>query len=158
KTIERFREYLSRDRAVTFAVSGRDVVVDPITNENFDYQLTSIIGDKIAVEIFRLIESGEELASGKVWSQVVALLKHELTKQGIKGYLIVLPREIRIPLRDVKNYAEQATVTITAAIENNLGVDKFTTGGMTFRRIEQYETISFSWGGEARSVNPHGTA
>ena len=158
ESIERFREFLSRERGVTFGVSGRDVVVDPTTNENFDYQLTSNTGNQIAVEIFRLVESGDDLASDKVWSQVVALLKEELIRTGVTGYVIALPRKIGIPLREVKTYAEKAATTITAAIRNNIEAEKFTTGGITFRRIEQYETVSFSWGGEARYVNPHGTA
>jgi hypothetical protein len=158
ESIERFREFLSRERGVTFGISGRDVVVDPATNENFDYQLTSNTGNQIAVEIFRLVESGDDLAGDKVWSQVVALLKEELIRAGVTGYVIALPRKIGIPLREVKTYAEKAATTITAAIRNNIGAENFTTGGITFRRIEQYESVSFSWGGEARYVNPHGTA
>lgn len=157
ETIERFRAFLSRERSTIFGISDRDVVVDPTTGENFDYQLISSSGDKVAVEIFRLVESGSELASEKVWSQIVTLLKQKLTEQGIKGYFIVLPK-INIPLREIETYAQQAAATIATAISDNEGVLNFSTEGMTFRRIEEYESVSVSWGGEARSVNPHGTA
>jgi hypothetical protein len=157
ETIERFREFLTLERGATFAISGRDMVVDPVTGENFDYQLTSGSGEKIAVEIFRLVERGSDLARQKVWSQVVDLLKQELTSQGIRGYRIALP-ETHIPLREVGSYARQAATKIVAALEGNPEASKFTASGMTFHRIEEYESVSFSWGGEARSVNPHGTA
>ncbi|MEO6544232.1 MAG: hypothetical protein ABIP05_09320, partial [Nitrospiraceae bacterium] len=158
EAIGRFRDFLSRERGVTFAISGRDVVVDPTTNENFDYQLTSSTDNQIAIEIFRFVESGEDLASDKVLSQVVALLKEELTKTGVNGYSIALPRRIGIPLREIKTYARKTASTITTAIQHNIEAEKFTAQGITFRKIEQYQTVSFSWGGEARYVNPHGTA
>jgi hypothetical protein len=157
ETIERFRDFLSRERSATYGISDRDVVVDPTTGVNFDYQLTSSSGDKVAVEISRLVESGTDLASAKVWSQIVTLLKQKLTEQGIKGYLVALPK-MHIPLRAVGTYAHHAAARITTAISDNAGVETFSAGGMTFRRIEEYESISFSWGGEARYVNPHGTA
>ena len=75
EAIERFRNFLGLERKTAFAITGRDVEVNSVTHENFDYQLQSQDGAKIAVELFRLIESGEELARQKVFSEFVEKLK-----------------------------------------------------------------------------------
>ena len=85
ETIERFCLYLSQARSCSLAITGRDVIVDPISKEDFDYELISSTGQTLAVEIFRLVESGEELASSNTWSQVVAELKKELRGMDAAG-------------------------------------------------------------------------
>jgi hypothetical protein len=50
-------------------VADTDVVVDPRTSRNFDYQLRS--GTQlIALEIFRLVETRAELIRQKSWSTI----------------------------------------------------------------------------------------
>ncbi|KKQ87533.1 MAG: hypothetical protein UT09_C0014G0015 [Parcubacteria group bacterium GW2011_GWF2_38_8] len=91
KAIERFRNFLGQERNTTFAITGRDVEVDSTTHENFDYQLQSQDGTKIAVELFRLVEDGKELGRKKVFGSFIEQLKKELLSRGVKGYFISTP-------------------------------------------------------------------
>jgi hypothetical protein len=50
-------------------VVDSDVVVDAQTNRNFDYQV-KCGDDFIALEIFRLIESQQEIVRSKSWSTI----------------------------------------------------------------------------------------
>src|SRR5690242_8497677 len=91
EAITRFIAFLNERRASVYAVTGRDVRPAPWSKKDFDYQIQDGTGQKIAVEIFRLIEDGKELAQGTTWSNIVSLLKEELLKRNIKGYLISTP-------------------------------------------------------------------
>ncbi len=52
-------------------------MVDVSSNRNFDYELG--LGDaRMALELFRLVDDGEELAQNKVWGEVVNALEAEL--------------------------------------------------------------------------------
>lgn len=83
EAIARFISFLGINRGLAYAVIGRDVISNPVTDENFDYQIQTSTGQKAAVELFRLVESGEELAKEDVWTRVVQLLKQQLLKNGI---------------------------------------------------------------------------
>lgn len=157
ESIERFREFLSHERNTVYAITGRDILTDLTTGGNFDYQLTDKSGHKVAVELFRLVESGKELAGARVWNQVVKLLKKALEERSIKGYLVALP-PLEIPLREAQDFSKRAVETIASAIQAHSGTERFTEQGFTFYRVEGLETISFSTGAEARAINPHGTA
>jgi hypothetical protein len=158
EAIERFRSYLGQARSCSFIITGRDVIVDPISRENFDYKLTSSTGQMLAVEIVRLVESKEELVSSKIWSQIVDELKKELIKRGISGYVISLPLHLNIPRREIHQYVNQAADIINQSIVTHQGIDQFSSNQMTFYRIPNYEGVSFASTPEARSINPHGTA
>jgi hypothetical protein len=155
---ERFRFFLSNLRATNYAITDRDVpVASSLTGENFDYQIESPEGDKIAVEIFRLIESGEDLARGKIWGRVIQLLKAELLKRGVKGYLISTP-EFKIKSKDINAFSIQAANDIEQAIKNDPISKKFKYNGFELSKFDDLQTVVFSTSNGARSIDPKGTA
>ncbi len=156
EAIERFRNFLGRERTLTYAITGRDVVVNPSTGENFDYQLQTQDGTKVAVEIFRLVESGEDLAKWKIWRSVIDHLKNELLSRGIKGYFISTP-EFAVKKRDIAAYSLQLAGEIEKAVKST-AEEKFEYAGFSFSKMKDTSTVVFSTGTAGRSIDPRGTA
>ena len=157
EAIERFRTFLGQERATTYAITDRDVVVNPATNENFDYQLQTQDGAKIAVELFRLVESGEELARQKVFGSFIQELKKELLTRGVKGYLISTP-EFVMKKRDISAHSTRLADEIERAVKSNGEAEKFEYAGFEFSKIKDLDTVVFSYHSGARSIDPRGTA
>lgn len=143
EAIERFRNFLGRERGFIYAITGRDVEVNPATHENFDYQLQTQEGAKVAVEVTRLVESGKDLAKQKVWGNMIAYLKKELLKRGVKGYLISSP-EFWVKKKEIPAYTAKLAVEIEQAVKNNDGTEKFNCGSFVFNKIKSLETVVFS--------------
>ena len=70
-----------------WVVSDSDVVVDKQTNRNFDYQLQRE-KEFIALEIFRLVETPEEIKRSKSWTTIANGIAAELRNGGIRLSLI----------------------------------------------------------------------
>jgi len=157
EAIERFRNFLGLERKTAFAITGRDVEVNSVTHENFDYQLQSQDGAKIAVELFRLIESGEELARQKVFSEFVEKLKTELLTRGVKGYFISTP-EFLLKKRDIPAYTARIATELEQAVKNNGEAKEFEHASYEFTKISSLESIAFSYSSGARNIDPRGTA
>lgn len=157
EAIERFREYLSRTRAFTYGVTDRDVIVNEETKENFDYQLQNENGEKVAVEIFRLVENGEDLARSRVWHDMAGLIKDETEKKGLKGYLVYTPNFL-VSKSKRKAFAAKQAKIIEEGIKSNQTEEKFSYEGYEFHKIPSLESISFSFSDGARSVDSRGTA
>jgi len=66
EAILRFASYLQTATSVAYGVTGRDVPV--ASGRNYDYELTGADDDKIAVELFRLVESEEDLKRQRAWA------------------------------------------------------------------------------------------
>lgn len=158
EAIERFRNFLGQERTTTYAVTDRDVVVNPATNENFDYQLQNQDGGKVAVELFRLIEDGKQLGRQKVFGDFLAELKKDLLSRGVKGYFISTP-EFLVKKSQISAHSARIAEEIEKAIKDNDDADKFEHNGFEFVRIKDFNTVSFSyhWGG-VRSIDSRGTA
>ena len=157
EAIERFRAYLSNARQFTYGITNRDVVVNPTTGENFDYQLQNENGEKIAVEIFRMVENGTDLAKNRVWHQVTNFLRDILKKKGLKGYLVYTP-QFFVKKSEMKIYAEKMAEVIEDGIKNNPTASKFTHEGFNFHKIVSLENISLSYSEGVRSIDSRGTA
>lgn len=155
--IERFRDFLGKQRNTVYAVTDRDVEVNPATRENFDYRLQNQEGAKVAVELFRLIEDGKELGRQKVFSTFVEGLKKELLSRGVKGYLISTP-EILINKRDISAYTTRIAGELEQAVKTNSEAKKFEHATFELTKINDFDTVAFSYHTDARSVDPRGTA
>jgi hypothetical protein len=112
----------------------RDVPV--ASGENFDYQMTDSAGNKVAVEIFRLVEGGQELTTMAMWEKVVTLLKAELERRQVGGYYMI-STPIAFPVKKpqladfvVGELADQ----IVAAIGKHSGEQEFNEPGLSFRK------------------------
>ncbi|MDB5204920.1 MAG: hypothetical protein JWP09_948 [Candidatus Taylorbacteria bacterium] len=155
EAIERFREYLSQNRQLTYGITNRDVVVK--SGKNFDYQLQNENNEKVAVEIFRLVENEEDLARSQFWHQFTGLLREEIKKRGLKGYLVYTPR-----FSFKKNQMQANSVIMADVIEkgikDNPTVKKFDHEGFKFHKIESLENISLSYSDGVRSVDSRGAA
>lgn len=158
EAIERFRNFLGQERTTTYAITDRDVVVNPATNENFDYQLQNQDGAKIAVELFRLVEDGKELGRQKVFGTFLEQLKKELLSRGVKGYFISTP-EFVVKKSEISAHSARVAEEIEKAIKDNGEADKFEHNGFEFIRVKDLNTVGFSyhWGG-VRSIDSRGTA
>lgn len=157
EAIERFRSYLSQNRSLTFGITARDVVVDEKTKENFDYQLQNENGEQIAVELFCLVENGEDLARSKVWHTMAGYINEEIKKRGLKGYLVYTP-QFFVKKKEMKDVAVKQVEIIEKGIQNNPTQKRFSYEGYEFHKIESLGTISLSYSEGARSVDSRGTA
>jgi hypothetical protein len=155
EAILRFASYLEQETGVAFGVTGRDVPVP--SGQNYDYELTGTDGSKLAVELFRLVESEENIKQSRSWSRVAQKLKEELLGRRVKGYMISTP-VFQYKKKEMAAYVTQQADVIERAIKTDEGRTKFSTGGYEFNKITNLETVVFSNSPGARAINPHGTA
>ena len=101
-----------------WTVSDTDVVVDKQTNRNFDYQLQRE-KEFIALEIFRLVESPEEIKRGRSWSTIANGIAAELRKRSVKGYIISTPNAFNIPRSKIPDFVSNAADLLQAAVKQN---------------------------------------
>jgi hypothetical protein len=155
EAISRFASYLQKKTAVAFGVTGRDVSVP--SGQNCDYELTGTDGVKLAVELFRLVESEGNIKQGRSWSRVVQQLKEELLGRKVKGYMISTPVFV-YKKKELAAYVTQQADVIEQAIKADKQRTKFSAGGYEFNKITNLETVVFSYSPGARAINPQGTA
>jgi hypothetical protein len=140
-----------------WTVSDTDVVVDKATNRNFDYQLQSG-GSRIALEIFRLVESKEELVRQKTWSTVANSIAAELRKRGVKEYTIRVPYAFDVPAAKVPDLVRSTADQLEAAISSDPQADTIVVGEFEIKRIEDFQDVSLYGIGPGGAVNPTGKA
>lgn len=158
EAVERFRSYLSETRKNTYGITAREVIVNDLTKENFDYQLQNEAGLKIAAELFRLVEDGKALARSRVWHTMAGYIKEEIVKRGLKGYLVYTP-QFFVKKSEMKTVAAQCASIIEQGIKKNPLEKKFTHADYEFHKVDSFDTISLSFSdGGARSVDSRGTA
>lgn len=155
--IARFQDFLKNNIETVYAITGRDVVVNPVTGGNFDYQLQTQTGDKMAVEIFRLVNSEEELAQQRTWNNVVEHLKKELLNRGVKGYLISTPEIFKVRKGEVKTYSVGLADKLEKIIKANTGVKRFKDENFEFSKIKDYPSVVFSQSSGAKNIDTKGT-
>jgi hypothetical protein len=138
-------------------VSDTDVVVDPRTNRNFDYQLRS--GTQlIALEIFRLVETRAELIRQKSWSTIANSIAAELRKRGIKGYTILSPYFFDVPRLKIPAFVSQTVDRMEVALKQNPHLDPIPVDGFEIKRIEDFSDVSVFATGPGGPVNPTASA
>jgi hypothetical protein len=140
-----------------WVVSDSDVVVDPTTNINFDYQLKSG-PDLIALELFRLVETTEEIKRGKAWSQISNLIADKLRKKGVKGFTIQTPNAFNVPTNKIEKFADKMADRLHQAIQNNSHAESIEESGFEAQRIKDFEDVSMFTVGPGGAVNPTGMA
>jgi hypothetical protein len=152
---DRFLQFRREKYAEEWVVLGEDVVVDPATNRNFDYQL-SLGARRIALELFRLVNDEEELARDKVWSEVVHLLERELAQRSLKGYLLNTPPYFKVSKVKRNEFVKELANRIEKVIEANPDVDEITFDGFSLKNIKGLERIACGAIGEGGAINPAG--
>lgn len=138
-------------------VSDSDVVVDKQTNRNFDYQLQSGT-DFIALEVFRLVDSKQEIERQKLWSLISDSLVRELRKRGVKGFTILIPNSFNVPPNKVERFVVKIADNLQKAIEENPNTDPIHESGCEIKRIEDFPDVSLYSIGPGGAVDPTGRA
>jgi hypothetical protein len=138
-------------------VSDSDVVVDKQTNHNFDYQLKSG-NDFIALEIFRLVDTEQEIVRQKSWSRIANAIAAELRTRGIKGYTIHTPHVLDVPRLKIRGFVLKTADRLELALKQNPQVDPITVDGFEIKRIDEFPDVSLFTTGPGGPVNPTGIA
>jgi len=85
-----FLRHLDRERGEKWEVSSQDVVTEPKTRRDFDYELR--FGPKlIALEIMRLVMDKKNLAKSVSSSEISGALVKELMRRGVRDFIIWTP-------------------------------------------------------------------
>ena len=140
-----------------WTVSDTDVVVDKQTNRNFDYQLQRG-SEFIALEIFRLVESKQEIVRGKSWSTIANAIAAELRKRDIKGYTIHTPHFFNVPRLKIPDFVSKTADRLEAALKENPQTDPIAIDGFEIKRIDDFPDVSLFTIGPGGAVNPSGSA
>jgi hypothetical protein len=140
-----------------WTVSDTDVVVDKATNRNFDYQLRSG-DDLIALEIFRLVESKEEIVRQKTWITVANSIAEELRKRDVKGYTIQAPHAFDVSMARIPDLVRSTADQLEAAIACDPGAESIVVGEFEIKRLEDFPDVTLFGIGPGGAVNPTGTA
>jgi hypothetical protein len=155
EVILRFISHLQNKTGAAFGITGRDVPV--ASGRNYDYELTGTDGAKMAVELFRLVESEAEIKQSRAWSRVIQKLREILLGRKLRGYVISTPRfEYRKNELDV--YVAQQAELIQQAISGSIGKDNLAVGGYEIRKRTNLETVIFSYSPGGRAIDPKGAA
>jgi len=85
-----FLRHLGRERGEEWEVSSQDVVTEPKTRRNFDYELR--FGSKlIALEIMRLVMGSKSLPKSVAFSEISRALGEELMRRGVRDFIVWTP-------------------------------------------------------------------
>lgn len=154
---DHFVAFLKEQGRGDWVVSRTDVVVDQQTNINFDYELRS--GEQhIALEIFRLVETKEEIIRSRDWTTITEQITARLRKKRIKGYTILVPYNFQVSRRGIAQFASDTADLLEAAIRENAGVDPIEFDGFEIKRIDGFSDVSLFSIGPGGAINPTGDA
>lgn len=155
ETIQRFIDHLSVKEGIAFGITGRDVLVS--SGKNFDYEITSIEGKKYAVELFRMVESEQDIANSRGWNEVIGELRKETDKRDLKGYMIYTPSFL-YKRSQLSTYVIKQADAIETALKNNNGKEKFEQDGYKFHKLDSLDKLFFSFSNGVRTIDSQGTA
>jgi hypothetical protein len=154
----RFIGFLRERNGQDYMATGEDVVTNPLTGRDYDYELTPNAQGLpiIALEIFRIVGDERDLAHHNAWSDVVNRLTAELNARGITGYLIRTPH-FNIPKSKRKQFACETAERIAAAIAAHAEQETFNAHGYAFYKLPGSPSARFSYIGGVRQINPFGS-
>lgn len=142
QSTERLREFLRLACGEEWIVTGRDVTVDSATGENFDFEL-ACGKRKMALELFRIVESESELADGVAWTRYTGLLWAEMESRGLKDYTVEVPWVTKgSPQTQVKE-AKLNVDKLEEKLRANPSRKEIKIGHSTFRRRDGLGTPHF---------------
>ncbi len=113
-------QFLRHTQGEEWRIIGRDLLVDPLTRENFDFELA--LGERrIALELFRLVESEPELADLVAWVGFTKLLGNEMERRHVKDYSVGVPSVLKASpqaqQKKVKELVDRLEAEVTAGPE-----------------------------------------
>jgi hypothetical protein len=123
----------------------------------FDYQLQAGT-EFIALEIFRLVETPEEIIRSKSWSTIANSIAAELRSRGVKGYTIHTPHNFDVPRLKIPGFVSKTADRLEAALKQNSQTDPITVDGFEIKRIDDFPDVSLFTTGPGGAINPTGIA
>jgi hypothetical protein len=153
---ERLIDFLAATRYESYGVTARDVPV--ASGENFDFEIESHAGEKLAVEMYRLVASDQELATSAMWGKVVRGLTEELDRRGVRGYVISTPLQFVLRKADLPAFITKLADTIEEAVKRRPDDAEFEEAGLSFRRAPEVSGVLFAGMDAGHAVDPHGIA
>src|SRR5260370_814693 len=136
--INRFMAFLKATRGIDYAITGEDVIVDQATGTNYDYRLEAPGGAlPLAVEIFRLIESEEEIAERRHLGVVWDAIKTEFASAGLEDLFVHTPYESPVRPRKASEFAKGLAALVVRETSARPGAKKIRLdGGFEIERID----------------------
>jgi hypothetical protein len=156
---DRLVRFVYETRGVTYTTTGEDVVSNPATGKNFDFELTpeDTANPVIALEIFRLVGQETDLGQQRAWSVVVGLLTAEMEARGIRGYFIRTPR-FNLPKFRRKQFATETANFLADLIARNPDRREFSERGYSVSKTGNDERVVFAHIGGIRQPHPFESA
>jgi len=156
QAIDRFLRFMLEKYEQAWRVVGEDVVVDPETNKNFDYQIESE-GKLMAVEIFRFIDNGADIARSKAWQEIATKIADELAILGIREYWMRAPR-FNVPKMQRTKYARDKAEMLAREISRRPNDSEFEVDGFRVRKHAGLSKAVFSTYPSGGTYDPFGIA
>jgi transcriptional regulator with XRE-family HTH domain len=143
---DRFLAYLREERGELYITSDVDVEVQQRTGHNFDFELTPLRTNrgKIALEIFRLVESESRMAEQSHRNSIWEALKQELSHRNIKDYVVQTPWHTQLAKADVRAFCVRIAESIRRIAQEHPTAEEFQIEGFTVRRHEGLGTVVFT--------------
>jgi hypothetical protein len=143
---DRLITFLREEYGYSYVATGQDVVSDPDTGKNYDYELSPEEGSLpiIALEIFRLLGELPDLGIQAEWSRITRLLTTELKARGVSGYLIRTPPFVGVRKFERRVFASQTADMLAAAIAANPDIQEFSEAGYVIRKLPGDSRVAFS--------------
>jgi len=138
EAINRFIGFLKDLGGTAYYVLDEDVVVDPVTGSNYDYQLSEVgkAVPAIAVEIFRLVENEEDLAAERHRGMLWEAIKREFAAAGLVDLLVITPDQVGVLPRDGTKFAKTlARIAFKELSEHPKAEELQLEGGFAVKRI-----------------------
>lgn len=157
---DRFQAHVAQERGTPYVTTDVDVLVDPATGRDFDFELTPLNNGlpKMALEIFRMVESEDEVEArsfhGRIWEK----LKEELDSRGVRDYLIRTPARFEMPKAKVMDYCQRIADAIQDRVKRENRPERFEVESFSATKIEGLGPVVFSSLTGGRFVSPEWSA
>ena len=157
--INHFIAFLKMTRGVDYVITDENVVV-PANGTNYDYQLTARGGvPQLAVEMFRLVESEDEIASERHRDALWKAIKTEFLKAGLTHLLVHTPFRSPVGPRDATRFAKELAQSAVKEIRARPNAKKIRLeGGFYLQHIAGLDTVACASNSDARWIDSVGIA
>jgi hypothetical protein len=158
EAVDRFLRFL-QERGQDYVVTGEDVVTNPLTSRNYDFELTANTQNSpvIALEIFRLAGDEQDLARHRAWNDIAHRLGNELKARNVAGYLIRTP-PFNVPKSRRNQFVSDTADKLVTAIANSADQQEFAADGYEFHKLPDDAPVRLSSIGGIRAINPFASA
>jgi transcriptional regulator with XRE-family HTH domain len=153
---DRFLSYLTRERGTAWLTTDANVVVEDETKHDFDYELTPLDNNsrRIALEIFRLVDDEDEIATTRFHGQIWKVLKNELDDRGVKDFSIQTPARFTLPKARIGEYCKRIASIIESIVKQNPSIEEFEVESFKGTKYDGLNTVVFVSHGGPGFVNP----